>query len=58
MSMTTGFSLFGLEFPDACPDMSSTACDRSSLTSMVMLTSPSAFGRGALMGLGTCMGEE
>ena len=31
VSMTTGFSLFRVEFPDACPDMSNTAWDRSSL---------------------------
>ena len=49
--MTTGFSLFGVEFPDTCPDVSNTTRDRSSLTSMVMLTSLSAFGRVALMGL-------
>ena len=30
---------------DACSDVSKTAQERSSLTSMVMLTSPSAFGR-------------
>ena len=53
-----GFSLFGVKFPDACPDVSNTACDRSSLTSIVMLTSLSAFGRGALTGLGTWMGRS
>ena len=58
VSTTMGFSLFWVEFPDACPDMSNTAWDRSSLTSMVMMTSLSAFGRGALTGLGTWMGEE
>ena len=58
VSMTMGFSLFGVEFPDACSDMSNTVCDRSSLSSIVMLTSLSAFGRGALMGLGTQIGEE
>ena len=41
-----------------CPDVSNTAHDRSSLTSIVMLTSLSAFGGGALMGLGAWMGEE
>ena len=51
MSTTTGFSLFGVEFPDAGPDVSNTTWDRSSLTSMVMLTSLSAFGGVALMGL-------
>ena len=39
VSMTTGFSLFGVEIPDACPDVSNTAHHRSSLTSIVMLTS-------------------
>ena len=51
MSMTMGFSLSGIEFPDVCPDVSNTAWDRSYLTSMVMLTSLSAFGRVALTGL-------
>ena len=58
VSTTMGFGLFGVEFPDACPDVSNTAYDRSSLTSIVMLTSLSAFGRGALTGLDTWMGEE
>ena len=30
VSMTTGFSLFGVEFVDACPDVSNTAQDKSS----------------------------
>ena len=55
---TTGSSLFGVEFPDACPDMSNPTWDRSSLTSMVMLTSLSTFGRGALTGLAIGMEEE
>ena len=42
VTRTMGSSLFGLEFPDMCPDMSSPTRDRSSLTSMVMLTSLSA----------------
>ena len=58
VSTTMGFSPFWVEFPDTCPDMSNTTQDRSSLTSMVMLNSLSAFGGGALMGLGTWMGEE
>ena len=51
MTRTMGSNLFGVEFPDACPDVSNAAQDRSSLTSMVMLTSLSAFGGGALMEL-------
>ena len=51
VSTTTGFSPFGVEFTHACPDMSNTTQDRSSLTSMVMLTSLLAFGRIALMEL-------
>ena len=51
VTRTTGSCLFGLELPEACSDMSNPAWDRSSLTSMVMLTSPSAFGRGGLTGL-------
>ena len=53
-----GSSLFGVELPDACPEVSNTARDRSSLTSMVMLTCPSAFGRGGLMGLAVRMGID
>ena len=49
--MTMEISLFGVKFSYTCPDMSNPAWDRSSLTSMVMLTSLSAFGRVALMGL-------
>ena len=51
VSKTTGFCLLGVEFSDTCPDMSNTAQDNSSLTSMVMLTSLSTIGRVALMGL-------
>ena len=51
VTRTMGSSLFGVEFPDTCPDVSNPTSDRSSLTSMVMLTSPLTFGRGALMGL-------
>ena len=45
VSRTKRFSLFGVEFSGMCPDMSNPAQDRSSLTSMVMLTSLSTFGR-------------
>ena len=51
VSTTRGFSLFGVEFADACPDVSYTIQDRSSLTSMLMLTSLSTFGGVAFMGL-------
>ena len=50
VSRTMGFSLFGVEFSDMCPNMSNPAWNRSSLTSMVILTSLSTFGRVALMG--------
>ena len=46
-----GFSLFGVKFSDMCLDMSNTALDRSSLTSIVMLISLSTLGGVALMGL-------
>ena len=58
VTRTTGSSLLGVEFPDTCLDMSNTVWDRRSLTSMVMLTSLSAFGRGALMGFAIRMEEE
>ena len=58
VTRTMGSSLFGVEFPDACPDVSNPSQDRSFLTPMVMLTSPSAFGRGALTGLAIRMEEE
>ena len=45
VTRTMGSSLFGVELLDACPEVSSAAWDRSSLTSMVMLTCPSALGR-------------
>ena len=51
VSMTMGFSLFGVEFSDTCPDVSNPTRDRSSLTSMVMLSSLSTVHRVALMGL-------
>ena len=55
VSVTKRFSLLGVKFSDTCPDMSNTTWDRSSLTSMVMLTSLSAFSRVALMGLAVRM---
>ena len=57
-SRTMGSSLLGVEFSGASLDMYNTTQDRSSLTSMVMLTSLSAFGGEALMGLGIKMGKE
>ena len=51
VSMTTGFGLFGVEFPDLQPDVSNFALDRRLLTSMVMLTSLSSFGGVVLRGL-------
>ena len=51
VSMTMGFRLLGVEFIDPCPNISNTAQVKSSLTSVVMLTSSSAFGRVALMEL-------
>ena len=53
-----GSSLFGVELPDACPEVSNTAWDRSSFTYVVMLTCPSAFSGGALMGLAVRIGVE
>ena len=55
---TMDSNLFGVELPDTCPHVSSAAQDRSSITLMVMLTCPSALGRGALMGLVVRMGVE
>ena len=51
VTRTTGSCLFGVELPEACSDVSNPTWDQSSLTSMVILTSPSAFGRGGLTGL-------
>ena len=51
VSTTTGFSLFWVEFINLCPDVSNTAWVKSSLISVVMLTSSSTFGRVALMEL-------
>ena len=56
--MTMGFGLFGVKFPDAWPNVSNIAQDRSSLTSMVMLTSLSGFGGVALTGLAIRMEEH
>ena len=58
MTKTMGSSLFGVEPPDACPEISNTAQDRSSLTPVVMLTCPSAFGGGTLRGLAIGIGVE
>ena len=57
VSMTTGFSLLRVEFPGPWPDISNMAQDRRLLTSMVMLTSPSNFGRVVLWGLAIMMVE-
>ena len=51
VTRTFGFHLLGVELPDVCSDVSKTAWDRRSLTSVVMLTSPSTYGRGGWMGL-------
>ena len=58
VTRTIGSCLFGVELPDMCSDVSKTAQDRSSLTSVVMLTSPSAFGGGSLTGLAIRMEKE
>ena len=44
VTRTRGYSCFGVKLPDTCPEVSSAAGDRSSLTSVVMLTCPSALG--------------
>ena len=49
--MTTGCSLLGVELSDPWPDISSVAWDKRSLTSLVMLPSPSNFGGVDLWGL-------
>ena len=36
VTKTTGSSLFGMELPDVCPEVSNATQDRSSLTFMVM----------------------
>ena len=58
VTRTTGSCLFGVELPEACPDVSNPTFNRSSLTSMVMLTSPSTFDRGGLTGLAIKVGGE
>ena len=58
VTQTTGSSLFEAELPDVCPEVSHTAWDKSSLTSVVMLTCPSALGGGALIGHVVRMGIE
>ena len=55
---TMGSSLFEVEPPNACPEVSNTGWDRSYLTSVVMLTCPSTLGGGALIGLAVRMGIE
>ena len=58
VSMTTGFGLFGVKFPDPWPDVSNITRDRRLLTSMVMLTSPSDFGGVVLWGQAIMMVEH
>ena len=58
VSMTTGFGLFGVEFPDMQPDVSNITQDRRLLTSMVMLTSLSTFGGVVLRGLAIRIAEH
>ena len=58
VSTTTGFGLFGVEFPDPWPDVSNTARDRRLLTSMVMLTSLSSFRGVVLRGLHIMIAEH
>ena len=55
--MTTGLGLFGVEFSDPQPDISSIAQDRRFLTSVVMLPFPSNFGGVDLLGLAITMVE-
>ena len=58
VSTTTGFGLFGVEFPNMWPDVSNITLDRRPLTSMVMLTSLSSFGGVVLGGLAIRMEEH
>ena len=58
VSMTTGFGLLRVKFPDPWPDMPSITQDRRLLTSMVMLTSLSGFGGMVLRGLVIIMVEH
>ena len=58
MAKTRDLGHFGVELPDARPEASRTAQDRSSLTSMVMLIWPSTLGRRALVGLVAGIGHK
>ena len=58
MTRTTGSRCSGVELTEACPKVSSAAQDKSSLTSMVMLTCPSALRGQALMGPVVRMGDQ
>ena len=53
-----GSSFLGVEPPNTCPEVSNTAQDRSYLTSVIMLTHPSALGGEDLIGLAVRMGIE
>ena len=55
--MVTGCSLLGVELSDLWPDISSITQDKRSLTSLVMLPSPSDFGGVDLWGLAIMMVE-
>ena len=55
--MTAGCGLLGVELLDPWPDISSIAQDKKSLTSLVMLPSPSNFGQVDLQGLAITMVE-
>ena len=55
--MTAGCGHLGVELSDPWPDISSIAWDKISLTSLVMLPSPSNFGRVDLWGLAIMMAE-
>ena len=55
--MTTGCGLLVVELLDLWPDISSIAQDKRSLTSLVMLPSPSNFGGVDLWGLAITMLE-
>ena len=55
--MTVGCDLLRVELLDPWPDVSSIAWDKRSLTSLVMLPSPSDFGRVDLWGLAITMVE-
>ena len=55
--MVAGCGLLGAELSDLWPDISSIAQDKRSLTSLIMLPSPSNFGRVDLWGLAITMVE-